>query len=58
MLLQLGRRSLCVVADVTQENEVKDMVDLTVKELGELNVCGKSLVLFWNEWLTVTNVFR
>jgi len=37
-LCQTGRRSICVIADVSKENEVKDMVELTVKELGELNV--------------------
>jgi hypothetical protein len=34
----VGRRATCVIADVTQESEVKGMVAAVVKELGELNV--------------------
>ena len=33
-----GRRSVCVPADVTKEDEVKAMVETTVTTLGELNV--------------------
>jgi len=35
---QKGRRSICVVADVSKEDEVRHMVESTVNELGELNV--------------------
>lgn len=34
----LGRRATCVIADVTQESEVQEMVAAVVKEFGELNV--------------------
>ncbi|KIW50224.1 hypothetical protein PV05_11833 [Exophiala xenobiotica] len=33
-----GRRATCVIADVTQESEVQEMVAAVVKEFGELNV--------------------
>ncbi|KAK5046734.1 hypothetical protein LTR84_007495 [Exophiala bonariae] len=35
---QKGRRSVCVIADVTNEEEVKNMVATTVETLGELTV--------------------
>lgn len=34
----LGRRSICVIADVSKEDQVQGMVKETVEELGELNV--------------------
>lgn len=38
LIEQKGRRAICVPADVSREDEVKEMIALTVREFGELNV--------------------
>jgi meso-butanediol dehydrogenase / (S,S)-butanediol dehydrogenase / diacetyl reductase len=38
VLEQKGRRAVCVLADVSNEDEVRGMVATTVRELGELNI--------------------
>ena len=35
---KMGRRSFCVALDVRQEDQVKDLVERTVKEMGRLDV--------------------
>ena len=37
-IAKLGRRSFCVALDVRQEDQVKDLVGRTVKEMGRLDV--------------------
>lgn len=41
----IGRRALCVLADVSNETDVKALVEKTVDEFGELNVWPSPLTL-------------
>ncbi|BCS21822.1 SDR family NAD(P)-dependent oxidoreductase [Aspergillus puulaauensis] len=62
---QKGRRSMCVVADVSNEDHVQSMVKKTVEALGELNVMianagiivpKRLLELSLHEWEKVQSV--
>jgi NAD(P)-dependent dehydrogenase (short-subunit alcohol dehydrogenase family) len=43
-----GRRSCQIIADVSEEDQVKGMIESVVNELGGLDVVSKSGLLIWN----------
>ena len=48
---QLGRRAIALPCDVTKEQEVKELVEKTVAQLGRLDVVGVVfLILFRDEF--------
>jgi NAD(P)-dependent dehydrogenase (short-subunit alcohol dehydrogenase family) len=58
----MGRRSMAIIADVTDERAVKDMVDRAVKEMGGIDILinnvGLGLPILvedmsWEDWHTV-----
>lgn len=45
-VLSLGRRSIAIVADVSNEDDVKSMIDTVARELGGLDVVSVSSPCF------------
>ena len=45
---KLGRKSLTIIADVSNEKEVQTMVKNVTKELGSLNVCTQQFVFLFS----------
>jgi NAD(P)-dependent dehydrogenase (short-subunit alcohol dehydrogenase family) len=45
---KLGRKAIPLTCDISKEDEVKDMVDQTVAELGRLDVVRDFKFVMWN----------
>ena len=43
-----GRRSCQIIADVSEEDQVKGMIESVVNEFGGLDVVSKSSLLIWD----------
>ncbi len=54
-LKALGRRSLAVIADVTQPGQVNSMIGQTVSELGRLDIVASNAgIIRWEQFLDIT----